>query len=491
MTLRLPNSLPSAPAFAGLREPGRHWLTAERLRVYSWMIVAIFGAVAAVWVMLSLPRLVDPRGKPIGYDFLAYWSAAKLALAGHPASVFDDAALSAAQHAAIAFRPDISFPWHYPPPFLLAVLPLGLLPYPAALAAFVIGTAALYGALIRRTVPDPRFWTVAAATPAALINLLDGQNAFLTVALAGFALLWLDRRPWLAGVLVGLVALKPHLAVLFPLALLAEGRGRSLAAAALTAILMGAASLVVFGWDTYAAFFAHLPLTQGMADRGGVPWGTMPSAYVFALSLGTSLHAAAGLQVLVALFAALCAWRAWRRPGAPFETRAAVLLTGSLLVSPYLFYYDLLWAALAVCWLALLGLREGFGRVDREVLLLAWLAPVLMVPTQWATGVQIGFPVVLALLMLAIGKAAPLTAAERKQWHGAVGFLRDAPWLTAERVWVWGIGLTVMSAALLVWHVISHTEAGLTDWAGDHLARDFINYWGGRSGGEWPGPARI
>ena len=93
--------------------------------------------------------------------------------------------------------------------------------------------------------------------------------------------------------------------------------------------------------------------------------------------------------------------------------------------------------------------------------------------------------------MLAIGKAAPLTAAERKQWHGAVGFLRDARWLTAERVWVWGIGLTVMSAALLVWHVISHTEAGLTDWAGDHLARDFINYWGGRSGGEWPGPARI
>ena len=81
-------------------------------------------------------------------------------LAAHPEARAEweaDAALSAAQHAAIAFRPDISFPWHYPPPFLLAVLPLGLLPYPAALAAFVIGTSALYGALIRRTVPDPRF----------------------------------------------------------------------------------------------------------------------------------------------------------------------------------------------------------------------------------------------------------------------------------------------------------------------------------------------
>src|SRR5207249_3182068 len=200
----------------------------------------------------------------------------------------------------------------YPPTFLLIVLPLGFLPYPAALAAFVLGTAALWAALVRRVLPDPRAWIVAAALPAGLINLLDGQNAFLTAALAGFALIWLDRRPVSAGVLIGLLAVKPHLAVLFPLMLLAERRWRSIAAAGVTMLALGAASVAAFGWAPWAAFLRHLPISQAMADAGAVPWGTMPSAYVFALSLGAPLALAGLLHAAVALFAGFAAWRAWR-----------------------------------------------------------------------------------------------------------------------------------------------------------------------------------
>src|SRR5437764_1291527 len=153
-----------------------HWLDEERIRVYSWMVVAIFAVVYVVWLGLSLPDLVDPRGKPFGYDFIAYWSAAKLALAGHPDAVFDESIISAVQHAAVPAAPGIVFPWHYPPIFLLPVAPLGLLPYPAALALFVFATAVLWGVLVPRIVSDRRGWIVAAAVPAGLINLLDGQN---------------------------------------------------------------------------------------------------------------------------------------------------------------------------------------------------------------------------------------------------------------------------------------------------------------------------
>ena len=129
---------------------------------------------------------------------------------------------------------------------------------------------------------------------------------------------------------------------------------------------------------------------SALIDGGGVPWGGMPSPYVFALSLGASPAgcggiAGAGRAVRRAALAGLaqpCARRSRPRP--------RPCSTGSLLVSPFLFNYDLTWAALAAGWLALLGLRNGFYRWDREVLLFAWLAPVLMVPTQWATGVQIG-----------------------------------------------------------------------------------------------------
>ena len=383
-----------------------HWLNAERIRVYSSMIVAIFAVVFVIWVGWSSPDLVDPRGKPIGADFMAFWSAARLALAGRPEAVFDGAAIAAIQHEAVPFLPNIWFPWHYPPTWLLVVEPLGRLPYPAALAVFVLGTAALWAVLVRQILPDKRAWIVAAATPAGLITLFDGQNAFLTASLAGFALLWLDRRPVAAGIMIGLLAVKPHLALLFPLALLAEGRWRSIAVAAATVLALSLASLRAFGWDTWAAFLHHLPLTMAMGEQGAVPWSTMPSPYVFALSLGAPARVASVLQGAVALVVAGCVWWAWRRRGAAFEAKAATLVAGSLLVSPYLFYYDLTWAALAIAWLATLGLQNGFHRGEREIFLFAWLAPALMQPVQLLTSVQLGFPAVLLLFLAAVRRAA-------------------------------------------------------------------------------------
>jgi hypothetical protein len=382
--------------------PAAHWLNEQRIRVYSLLIVAIFGVGFIALVVLSLPDMVDPRGKPFGYDFMAYWSAARLALAGHPGLVFDRDAISAVQHAAVPALPGIWFPWHYPPTYLLAVLPLGLLPYPAALAAFMAGTCAVWMALVRRLLPDPRAWLVAAATPAGLLTLFDGQNAFLTAGLAGFALLWLDRKPVAAGVLIGLLAIKPHLAVLFPLALVAGGYWRSFVAAAVTLAIFLAASVAVLGESTLAGFVDHLAVSRGMADQGAVPWGWMPTPYVLSLSLGAAPLAAAAVQSIAALAAAICVWRAWRNAATVFEAKAAVLLAASLLVSPYLFTYDLTWAAVALAFLAILGIRHGFRRGERDMLFAAWLAPLGFVPFYWLCGVQLGCIVPAMVLALAM-----------------------------------------------------------------------------------------
>jgi hypothetical protein len=383
-----------------------HWLNEERVRVYSWMIVVIFGIVFVVWLGLSLPDLVDPRGKPFGYDFIAFWSAARLALAGQPAAAYDLSAIAAVHRIAVpAMGGGMIFAWHYPPTFLLAVLPLGLLSYPTALCAFVLATAALWAALIRRVATDRRAWIVATAAPAGLINLLDGQNGFLTAGLAGFALLLLARRPVVAGGLIGLLAIKPHLAVLFPLALLADRQWRCIAAAATTAAVFAAASVAAFGWGSVVAFLHDLQASRLLIDRSAVPWAAMPSPYVFALSLGAPALIAGLLQGLVALFAAACVCRAWRNRFAPFEAKAATLIAGSLLVPPFLFTYDLTWATLAVGWLAMLGLRSGFHRGEREIFLFAWLAPTLMPPVQMLTSVQLGFPALLLLLVAATRRA--------------------------------------------------------------------------------------
>jgi hypothetical protein len=266
----------------------QHWLTAERIRAYSWIVLGIFIVAYLGLTALSLPDFIDPRGKPVGYDFIAFWSATRLAMEGRPDAAFDWATIAAAHHQAVAAIGDKVFLWHYPPTFLLAIWPLGLMPYLAALAMFVAGSLAVWAALISRIVPDRRWWIVAAAMPAGLINLFHGQNGFITAAIAGFALLLLERRPIVAGMLIGLLAIKPHLAILFPIALIASGNWRAFTAAAVTALAFSGVSALAFGWETVAAFIHDMPSAGQLIDRGYLPWGMMPSPYVFARALGAS-----------------------------------------------------------------------------------------------------------------------------------------------------------------------------------------------------------
>jgi hypothetical protein len=131
----------------------------------------------------------------------------------------------------------------------------------------------------------------------------------------------------------------------------------------------------------------------------------MPSPYVLMLSLRAPAALAASAQAAAALAAAVCVWRAWRRDDVSFETQAAVLLTGSLLVSPYLFTYDWTWLAVALAFLAILGLREGFGRFERDALFAAWLAPLALMPLYWLIGVQLGCAVLIMVLAVAMRRA--------------------------------------------------------------------------------------
>src|SRR5579863_2923010 len=164
----------------------------------------------------------------LGRDFVCFHAAAQLALAGRPEAAFDLASNN--MGAAI-------LPWFYPPTFLLVIAPFGLLPQIPALVAFELASAAALAPVARRILPDRSAWLVALATPAGVINALTGQNAFLTAALAGGALMCLDARPLVAGILVGLLAIKPHFAMMLLLALIAGRHWRALASAVVTGAL--------------------------------------------------------------------------------------------------------------------------------------------------------------------------------------------------------------------------------------------------------------
>ncbi|MEZ5995782.1 MAG: glycosyltransferase family 87 protein [Hyphomonadaceae bacterium] len=355
-----------------------------------WMLEAGAILVALLMIAFMLPHLAGarnltlPSGQPVFGDFIAFWSAGRATLDGQVAHIHERALLLQYQH---AIAPDVRFyaPWNSPPPFLLIACVLALMPYPLAAIAFLGATLALYLFAARRLLPDVRALIFPATAPAALYHLGTVQAGLLISGVTGLALHWLDSRPRLAGALVGLLAIKPHLALLWPLFLALSNRWRAFKAAALAAMVLVAAAGLTFGFDAYARFLASLSASARLISDQQITTPAYASLYANLLELGAPQVIAAVLHALSALGALAVASALFRRSGR--ETAGAALCAATLLISPYLFFYDFLILLMGA---ALLGPPRD--RIELFALILAWGAGL---------SVAIGYVVALPLCPLA------------------------------------------------------------------------------------------
>ena len=314
------------------------WLDGRRARGYPRLLLAASLFLALIWIAASRAG-VDLAGKPLGTDFVSFWTASRLALAGRAADVYDVAAHWAAQKA--LFGPGVGYSaFFYPPPYLIACLPLALLPYFAALVVWLATTGYAYYRVLRAWA-GPRFdAAVLLAFPAFLVNLGHGQNGFHSAARIGGGALLLDRRPIAAGLLFGALVYKPQLALMVPVALIAARRWTTLAAAAVTAAALCAASYAIWGEAVWQGFLAASELARATLERHLVGDEKMQSAFAAVRLLHGPLPLAYAVQALVALAAAAALFHLQRREfRGPSETPALVAAT--LLASPFLLDYDL------------------------------------------------------------------------------------------------------------------------------------------------------
>jgi hypothetical protein len=391
----------SSVSIAWLRDAG--WLGARRAVAYSKIIVVAFALIAGGWIYAG-KGLVDPNGKPIGSDFVSFWAASSLALRGEPAAVYDLERHKAAEAEAMGGADIPYFAWFYPPVFLLIAAPLALVPYGWSLALWLAATGAAYAATLRRLLGLGEWLWPTLGFPAALVNIMHGQNAFLTTALFGGGILLLDARPILAGALFGVMAYKPQLAGLIPLALLASGRWAALLAAAATALALTAASFALFGGATYAAFFATTDLARRTLEEGLVDWNKMQSLFAGVRLLGGALAIAYAAQALLALVAAGAVVVAWRgRAGT--AAKGAVLAVAALLFSPFLLDYDLVLLAIPLAFLVAEGARHGFLPWEKASLALGWALPLIARPVAGITHLAVA-PLVCGLILAMVLRRA-------------------------------------------------------------------------------------
>lgn len=382
------------------------WITRQRLCVYPAIIILITFWMA-VFVTMSSDGLNHVSGKPLGTDFSNVYAAGTYAREGQAALAFDPVTQYRREQEIFGEKTPF-FGWHYPPFFLFLAVALATMPYAVALVVWQASTLPLYLAAVRLILPRPlaRAWVLlpAAGFPAVMVNLAHGHNGFLTAALLGCALVVLDRRPIVAGILIGLLAYKPQFGLLIPLVLLATGRWHALMAAGATVLALVAASTLVFGTGIWSAFLASTEFTRTVVlEDGNTGWHKIQSVFSWVRMWGGSVSAAYAVQGATALGLAIALVRLWRSASA-FELKAGALMVGAILATPYSLDYDMMVLGPALAFAVAHGLRAGFRNWEKSFLVLVWVSPLIARGTASLTGIPLGVLCMTGLFVMMVSR---------------------------------------------------------------------------------------
>ncbi len=384
------------------------WTAAqERSRLVLAVTLGLFAAYAGLYFWFQL----GPASRQGAGDFFALWSYGQILRAEGWAAVYDPVRLHALQMALGMPGADHN-PFPYPPTFLLAVWPLGFMPFETAWVAWVGVTLVLFLAAATQFRPVPAI--VALLAPVTTLGVISGQSGFLSGALLLGGMQLAAVRPWWGGVLIGLLTFKPQLGILIPVALVAASAWRCVAGAGLTVVALLAVTGFVFGAGAWGVWLRELPGYAGSFETGSMRYELMPTVVANLKMLGAPRGMANGVQAVVAVAAGVLVWRAFR-PGVT-RPAIAVLAAATFLATPHAFIYDMPMVAGGLLLFVAARLRTG-GLRGREVMasLLALVTPALML---WLPGVPVS-TVALALVVAALlpGQAVADVASSRGTEH--------------------------------------------------------------------------
>jgi hypothetical protein len=189
----------------------------------------------------------------------------------------------------------------------------------------------------------------ALAHPGVIANFLIGQNGFLTASIFMFGSKMLDRSPFLAGAIFGMLVIKPQLGILLPVAFIAGRNWKALLGGALSSVSALLLAALVLGLGAYRGFFAILPFYTSAMRASLWPWNELASTFAFFRFFGVPQAPALLAHGIIAAGAVAVTWRAWWLKS---DNRVAVLAAATMLFAPYLLTYDSLFLAVPLMALA-------------------------------------------------------------------------------------------------------------------------------------------
>jgi hypothetical protein len=337
------------------------------------MLFAII-AVTAVLALSSSVLFQEPgllgRDKEL-VDFDAFYVAGQMAERGQAVETYDAGEMMAAQR---QFSGTIDFmPWTYLPPYLLVVQMLAQLPIGISFLAFFAATFGFYLFVVRRIAGQYLPGVMIAILPTILALARTGQNGFLTAGLIGAFLLAFSEGRRIAGLPLGLMVIKPHLAAAVALLALLDRRWSTIAMAGGIVAASLLAATTAYGMAIWPAFFSGLRDAGQFLAAAYYPLYRMSSIYAAVLAFGGSPTVALAVHLAGALGAVgVLVWAYVRR----WEPRllAATACVSSVFISPYNYDYDLAIIGIAIAFVLPEVLEKARRSEIVALTLLTWAA---------------------------------------------------------------------------------------------------------------------
>lgn len=385
-----------------------------------WYGLAMAGFFAIVYgSALRESFWAQPDGKPLFLDFGIFWAVSRLVEQGQAVLAYQSHIIGQSMVGFMGEARPVGFGWFYPPTYFLLIWPLGYLSPSVAYGTFMTATGGLYFSALVKTLPGRATGWAVLGFSGFWLNLMMGQNGFLSAGLLGWALYFLKCRPVIAGIFLGLLTFKPHLGMIVPLALILGRQWRCLISATVTFLVLAGLSVVLFGWDAWQAWEANFALARmNLAQTDPDFLVKLTSVFVVARLLGFSEGVSYFGQMICSLIVISVLWTVWRS-SLPLERKYPTLVLAALLVTPYVFEYDLTWIGVAGVWWIRSHRGERITAIDQVLAVLLWLLPelvYLVAQTRWIIPVAQGV-IVVALMRWAYAESiTPLWKNEKADW---------------------------------------------------------------------------
>lgn len=272
-------------------------------------------------------------------DFSAFHIVAQRVWLGDLDLTYQFAAFTKMQIAA-AGGPTGVMPWTYPPQFDLLLAPFAGLPGWAAYLVFTTVTLIAYLITLRAVAGNNFALVLVVFFPSIAITISIGQNGLLTGALIGLICINAERRPVLSGLALGIMVIKPHLAIAAGIYMLLTRRWPAVLSAGFVVVASSLICTLAFGPQIWMAWLGSIREAASYLEEGRYQLFRMISAYAALYNAGLPPAGAFWGQMAMGALALIAVALAVVRGPSP-RFALGVVAVASVMISPYAYDYDL------------------------------------------------------------------------------------------------------------------------------------------------------